>query len=306
MAAGRTVEHGRVHSLHSYFLRPGDPTVPILYEVDRIRDGRSFTTRRVVAVQHGRAIFNLVGLLPRPRGGPGAPVPHARGARPRVAGPALRAPGALEGGAGRVVRPAPPDRPAPHRRPPLALAGRWASPTSGSGSGPTASCPTTRCCTPAWPPTPPTCPSSTPSSPRTRRAGTTRTSWAPAWTTACGSTSPSGPTSGCSTTRTRPIAAQGRGLARGFLFDRQGRLCVSLAQEGLVRMRTRTSAVSQRIQRSPSGCSRAARSRCRAGAAGRSSSPGRASPASGPASPRCGEWRRARGTSRAGSPWPGR
>ena len=59
MAAGRTVEHGRVHSLHSYFLRPGDPSVPILYEVDRIRDGRSFTTRRVVAIQHGRAIFNL-------------------------------------------------------------------------------------------------------------------------------------------------------------------------------------------------------------------------------------------------------
>ena len=59
MAAGRTVEHGRVHSLHSYFLRPGDPNVPILYEVDRIRDGRSFTTRRVVAIQHGRAIFNL-------------------------------------------------------------------------------------------------------------------------------------------------------------------------------------------------------------------------------------------------------
>ena len=59
MAAGRTVEHGRVHSLHSYFLRTGDPTVPILYEVDRIRDGKSFTTRRVVAIQHGRAIFNL-------------------------------------------------------------------------------------------------------------------------------------------------------------------------------------------------------------------------------------------------------
>jgi acyl-CoA thioesterase II len=58
MAAGRTVERGRVHSLHSYFLRPGDPEVPILYEVDRIRDGRSFTTRRVVAIQHGRAIFN--------------------------------------------------------------------------------------------------------------------------------------------------------------------------------------------------------------------------------------------------------
>ncbi len=59
VAAGRTVQSGRVHSLHSYFLRPGDPRAPILYEVDRIRDGRSFTTRRVVAIQHGRAIFNL-------------------------------------------------------------------------------------------------------------------------------------------------------------------------------------------------------------------------------------------------------
>jgi acyl-CoA thioesterase II len=61
VAATRTVEDAgrQVHSLHAYFLRPGDPSVPILYEVDRIRDGRSFTTRRVVAIQHGRAIFNL-------------------------------------------------------------------------------------------------------------------------------------------------------------------------------------------------------------------------------------------------------
>ena len=61
VAAARTIdERSRlVHSLHAYFLRPGDPTVPILYEVDRIRDGRSFSTRRVVAIQHGRAIFNL-------------------------------------------------------------------------------------------------------------------------------------------------------------------------------------------------------------------------------------------------------
>ena len=60
VAAGRTVEPDRyVHSLHAYFLRPGDPDVPILYDVDRIRDGKSFTTRRVVAIQHGRAIFNL-------------------------------------------------------------------------------------------------------------------------------------------------------------------------------------------------------------------------------------------------------
>lgn len=56
----RTVEPDRrVHSLHGYFLRPGDPSVPILYQVDRLRDGRSFTTRRVVAIQHGEAIFAL-------------------------------------------------------------------------------------------------------------------------------------------------------------------------------------------------------------------------------------------------------
>lgn len=60
VAAGRTVPpERRVHSLHAYFIRGGDPTVPIVYEVDRIRDGRSFTTRRVVAVQHGKAIFSL-------------------------------------------------------------------------------------------------------------------------------------------------------------------------------------------------------------------------------------------------------
>ena len=60
VAAGRTVPADRpVHSLHAYFLRPGDPSLPIVYEVDRIRDGRSFTTRRVVGIQHGKAIFNL-------------------------------------------------------------------------------------------------------------------------------------------------------------------------------------------------------------------------------------------------------
>lgn len=59
VAATRTVDSGLVHSLHAYFLRPGDPTIPIVYEVERIRDGRSFTTRRVVAIQHGQAIFHL-------------------------------------------------------------------------------------------------------------------------------------------------------------------------------------------------------------------------------------------------------
>ena len=78
MAAGRTVEHGVVHSLHSYFLRPGDPKIPILYEVDRIRDGKSFTTRRVVAIQHGRAIFNMQTSFHRRESGfeHAFPMPH--------------------------------------------------------------------------------------------------------------------------------------------------------------------------------------------------------------------------------------
>jgi len=59
VAARRTVDGRHPHSLHGYFMRPGDPKVPIIYEVDRIRDGKSFTTRRVVAVQHGQAIFAM-------------------------------------------------------------------------------------------------------------------------------------------------------------------------------------------------------------------------------------------------------
>jgi acyl-CoA thioesterase II len=59
VAACRTVEDRAAHSLHAYFLRAGDPTVPIIYEVDRIRDGTSFSTRRVVAIQHGQAIFSM-------------------------------------------------------------------------------------------------------------------------------------------------------------------------------------------------------------------------------------------------------
>lgn len=60
VAAGRTVPPDRgVHSLHAYFIRPGDPTVPLVYMVERVREGRSFTTRRVTAVQHGKTIFTL-------------------------------------------------------------------------------------------------------------------------------------------------------------------------------------------------------------------------------------------------------
>jgi acyl-CoA thioesterase II len=70
VAAARTVPPDRpVHSLHAYFLRAGDPKVPVLYEVDRMRDGGSFTTRRVVAIQHGKAIFNMAASFQEPEAG---------------------------------------------------------------------------------------------------------------------------------------------------------------------------------------------------------------------------------------------
>ncbi|MFD0581724.1 acyl-CoA thioesterase [Dactylosporangium darangshiense] len=70
VAAGRTVEPGRqVHSLHGYFVRPGDPSVPITYTVESIRDGRSFSVRRSVAEQHGKVIFFMSASFHRPEEG---------------------------------------------------------------------------------------------------------------------------------------------------------------------------------------------------------------------------------------------
>ena len=80
VTASRTVPTDRpVHSLHSYFIRPGDPAVPIVYTVDRVRDGRSFTTRRVSAIQHGRVIFALSASFHHPEPGPvhADPMPDA-------------------------------------------------------------------------------------------------------------------------------------------------------------------------------------------------------------------------------------
>jgi acyl-CoA thioesterase-2 len=83
VAAGRTVEGRVAHSLHAYFLIAGDPKVPILYEVDRSRDGSSFSSRRVVAIQHGRQIFHMSVSLQKPEVGlehqlpmPDAPPPE--------------------------------------------------------------------------------------------------------------------------------------------------------------------------------------------------------------------------------------
>lgn len=84
-AALKTVSTDRrIHSLHGYFLRPGDVNVPIVYDVDRIRDGKSFTTRRVKAIQHGEAIFNMAASFQVPEDGlehqsgmPSVPAPES-------------------------------------------------------------------------------------------------------------------------------------------------------------------------------------------------------------------------------------
>jgi acyl-CoA thioesterase-2 len=70
VAGARTVDPPlSVHSLHSYFLRPGDPAVPIVYDVERMRDGRSFSTRRIVARQHGRSIYFMTASFQVPEDG---------------------------------------------------------------------------------------------------------------------------------------------------------------------------------------------------------------------------------------------
>ncbi|MFF3791946.1 acyl-CoA thioesterase [Streptomyces sp. NPDC001981] len=87
IAAGATVAPDRlVHSLHGYFIRPGRTDRPIVYQVDRTRDGGSFTTRRVVAVQDGETIFSLSASFQRPEGSP-----EHQAEMPTVAGPESRA-----------------------------------------------------------------------------------------------------------------------------------------------------------------------------------------------------------------------
>jgi acyl-CoA thioesterase-2 len=82
-AAYNTIEGRICHSMHAYFIRPGDPKVPILFKVERVRDGGSFSTRRVTAIQHGKQIFNLAASFQVPETGfehqmemPAAPAPE--------------------------------------------------------------------------------------------------------------------------------------------------------------------------------------------------------------------------------------
>ena len=84
VSAVRTVDDGfQVHSLHGYFLRPGNPQAPTVFLVERVREGGSFCTRRVNAIQHGETIFSHVGVVPDRPGRIRAPGRDARGAGAR-------------------------------------------------------------------------------------------------------------------------------------------------------------------------------------------------------------------------------
>ena len=155
IAAARTVTPERtVHSLHAYFLRPGDPGRPILYQVDPIRDGRSFTTRRVVGIQHGEPIFTLSASFQVSEPGVHHQVPvldaadpdglptvaellERAGGQPRPGSPSSAGGSRWSCGSRRSRRRWPP---------PAARPGR---PGRSSGSGPPSRCRTTRRCTPA-------------------------------------------------------------------------------------------------------------------------------------------------------------
>src|ERR1700721_3435622 len=82
VAATATVEDRVVHSLHAYFLRRGDFNSPIVYEVDRALDGKHFSSRRVVAIQHGRQIFNMSATFPAAESGLDHQIPMPDGPRP--------------------------------------------------------------------------------------------------------------------------------------------------------------------------------------------------------------------------------
>ena len=228
-----------MHSLHSYFLRGGDYAVPIVYDVERIRDGRSFLTRRVVARQHGRPIYYQTLNFQRPEEG----YEH-QDAMPTVGAPetgfdlveVMRKGGNAEADAlgkewGSLdVRWLGNTRYGPRARRRARLAGADVGPAARGARA------TTRRCTPPRSPTPATSACSAPRSPRT--AATRRR---PRWrrsTTPSGSTGRSAPTSGGSTTSGRRPPRARAALAFGRVFTEDGTLVATVAQEGLIRPRS--------------------------------------------------------------------
>ena len=241
VAGVRTVDAAYVvHSLHSYFLRPGDTAVPIIYDVEDLRDGRSFATRRVVARQHGRPIYYQTANFQMPEDGLRAPGHDAGGARPRTGSTwSTLMRGSGDEDADALAK----EWAAARRRGTSATRGTGCPTTPptrrgpGSGSGSQAGLGRRparapgglhlrqrhdACSVPPW------C--------RTASHRPPQIQWR-RWTTRSGSTGRSGPTSGGSTTSSRRRRTGGRGLALARVFTQDGRLVATVAQEGLIRLR---------------------------------------------------------------------
>ena len=226
VAACRTVEGRPPHSLHAYFLLPGDPKVPIVYEVDRMRDGKSFSTRRVIAIQHGHPIFTMAASFHADEEGfehqakmPDVPGPDAAAERSRSqtelhaddarsGAPLLRARAADRTAAGGIralsreeIRRCALQCLDPRHRP---AAGRSRDPSLRAGLCQRHDPARLR----AW------C--------RMAIRCSRRRSWRRASTTRCGFTGRSAPTNGCSMRRTAPTCGGGRGFSRGLIFTQDG------------------------------------------------------------------------------------
>lgn len=240
VAAARTVEGRAPHSLHAYFVLPGDPSMPIVYEVERVRDGRSFTTRRCVAIQGGRPIFDLFASFQV----------EERGLDHQVPMPDVPDPDTLPDQAGLLAM-------LGDKAPP-GLA-RWASFERGIEIRP---------CDPArfdksTPPEPRVqlwirATQRLPDDPAVHRAVLAylsdltlidaalaahgRTLFEPEFAVASLDHAlwfhrPCRADEWLLYSQDSPTTSGGRGLARGSIYDREGRLCASVAQEGLIRMR---------------------------------------------------------------------
>ena len=245
VAACRTVEDVAArppHSLHAYFLLGGDPKVPIIYEVDRIRDGESFTTRRVNAIQHGQAIYSMSVSFHSPKKDwthqlqmPDVPKPDELPSEAEIRGSV-------------ACRKMPdPVRRYYERERPIELRpveyGRYLGEKLEGGRFHVWIRATGRLARRAGDPSMRAglrvrydvarCGARF----RTARPCSTRTSWRRASTMRCGFIVRSAPTNGCSTPRTVPISAARAVFSRGSVFTSDGTLVASVAQEGLLRQR---------------------------------------------------------------------
>ncbi len=239
-AASYTVEGRQVHSLHAYFLVAGDVNAPIVYEVDVARDGKSFSNRRVVAIQHGQPIFNMTASFQVPEEGleHSAPMPQVPGPEGLADVRELPPGDAREGSRE--------DAPLSHARAAVRVSARRAdsrhraaargAACATSGSRPSTRCPTTPICTATCSPTSRTISSSSTATlphgihfaeGNVQLASLDHAMWfhrpfrADDWLLYA---------------MESPNASSGRGLALGKFFTRDGTLVASTAQEGVIRV----------------------------------------------------------------------